>query len=135
MHSRFLATGSLILLLAVVLGAFGAHGLRTMLGETPASFETGVRYHFYHGFAIMLAGFLYSIYDKKLIRYGAICFIVGVVLFSGSLYALTFLRATGSVGLSGIGLITPVGGLFFVAGWIFLTIAFLKSNAAGSSKK
>lgn len=121
MHKGFLRTAAVLGALAVTLGAFGAHGLKKIVPpETVSTFETGVRYQFYHTFALLIIAILFEKFPHRNIRYAGICFITGIVLFSGSLYALTFLQATNTVGLRGIGAVTPIGGLFFIVGWIFL---------------
>jgi uncharacterized membrane protein YgdD (TMEM256/DUF423 family) len=124
MHRGFLLTGVLLAALAVILGAFGAHGLRQFVQpETISTFKTGVRYHFYHTFALLFTGMLYERISSRWLRFAGYSFIAGIVLFSGSLYILTLLKATESVGLNKLGIITPFGGLFFIAGWIALAIA------------
>jgi uncharacterized membrane protein YgdD (TMEM256/DUF423 family) len=129
MHKTFLIIGTIVLVVAVILGAFGAHGLRRYVpADSIGTFETGVRYQFYHGFALMITAILYERYRNKKAVYAGYLFFAGIVLFSGSLYLLTFLKATNSVGLSGIGIITPVGGLLFIAGWITLLIAISRGN-------
>jgi uncharacterized membrane protein YgdD (TMEM256/DUF423 family) len=110
--------------MAVILGAFGAHGLKeTISAQSLATYETGVRYHFYHGFALLAAGILYERFNKKWLRFAGFCFIIGIILFSGSLYLLAILMKPDFVGIEKIGLITPFGGLFFIAGWIFLSLS------------
>jgi uncharacterized membrane protein YgdD (TMEM256/DUF423 family) len=129
MHKTFLIIGTIVLGVAVILGAFGAHGLRRFVpADSIGTFETGVRYQFYHGFALMITAILYERYRNKKAVYAGYLFLAGIVLFSGSLYLLTFLKATNSVGLSGIGIVTPVGGLLFIAGWITLLIAVTRGN-------
>lgn len=129
MHRWFLITASLIGALSVALGAFAAHGLKQVLpADAVAIFETGVRYQFYHAFALLAAGILYEKYPGALLQWAGNCFQLGIVLFSGSLYALTALKASEAVGVSKIGLITPFGGLFFIAGWILMVIAFIKKG-------
>jgi len=131
MHKGFLRTAALLGALAVTLGAFGAHGLKTMVPpETVSTFETGVRYQFYHTFALLVIAILFEKFPHRNIRYAGVCFITGIVLFSGSLYALTLLQATNTVGLRGIGAITPIGGVFFIAGWIFLFLGIGSRKAA-----
>lgn len=123
MHRSFLITAAAFAAMAVALGAFGAHGLKKIVSaEAVSTFETGVRYHFYHSFALLAAGILSERFRNKWMTFAGYSFIIGIVLFSGSLYALTFID-TSKVGLSGIGIITPVGGLFFIVGWIFLLVA------------
>jgi uncharacterized membrane protein YgdD (TMEM256/DUF423 family) len=124
MHKGFLITACSLAALAVILGAFGAHGLKQIVPpETIGTFETGVRYHFYHCFALLACGILYEKCNGKWVKFAGVAFITGIVLFSGSLYALTLLKATETVGMSKIGIVTPFGGLFFIAGWIALAIA------------
>ncbi|MBO9565408.1 MAG: DUF423 domain-containing protein [Niastella sp.] len=127
MHKGFLMTATLLGALSVALGAFGAHGLKKLVPpETITTFETGVRYQFYHVFALLAVAILYDKFSADWMRYAGICFIIGIILFSGSLYILTTLKATNTVGLSGIGAITPFGGLFLIAGWIAMFISIMK---------
>lgn len=128
MHSVFLLTGTFLAGLAVILGAFGAHGLKKIVPpETVTTFQTGVQYQMYHALALIFVGMLFEKADSGIMKWAGICFIIGIVLFSGSLYLLTLLKAKNTVGLSGIGIITPFGGLFFVAGWLMMFIAIWKS--------
>lgn len=129
MHKGFLRTAAVLGVLAVALGAFGAHGLKKIVpAEAISTFETGVRYHFYHTLALLAVGILFEKFPQRNIRYAGICFITGIVLFSGSLYALTLLQATETVGLRGMGAITPIGGVFFIVGWIFLFLGVSRTN-------
>ena len=129
MHRWFLITAALMGALSVALGAFAAHGLKQVMpAEAVAVFETGVRYQFYHAFALLAAGILYEKYPGTLLKWAGYSFLAGIVLFSGSLYVLTALKATDTVGLSKIGIITPFGGLFFIAGWILMVIAFIRKS-------
>lgn len=128
MHSVFVMTGTFLAGLAVILGAFGAHGLKKIVPpETVGTFQTGVQYQMYHALALLLVGMLFEKADNGLMRWAGICFIIGILLFSGSLYLITLLKAKNTVGLSGIGIITPIGGLFFVAGWLMMLVGFWKS--------
>jgi uncharacterized membrane protein YgdD (TMEM256/DUF423 family) len=121
MHKGFLQTAAILGALAVALGAFGAHALKKMVPpETVTTFETGVRYQFYHVFALLAVAILFGSFPGKNLQYAGMCFIIGIILFSGSLYALTALSATKTDGLRGIGVITPIGGIFFIIGWVFL---------------
>jgi uncharacterized membrane protein YgdD (TMEM256/DUF423 family) len=107
--------------LAVLCGAFAAHGLATRLDDNARSiFETGARYHMYHALAMMAAGFAMRGDAIGRARVAAILFLAGVILFSGSLYLLAL------TGVAALGLVTPLGGLCFIAGWIFLGLAGLK---------
>lgn len=128
MHSVFVMTGTFLAGLAVILGAFGAHGLKKIVPpETVGTFQTGVQYQMYHALALLFVGMLFEKADNGLMRWAGICFIIGILLFSGSLYLITLLKAKNTVGLSGIGIITPIGGLFFVAGWLMMLVGFWKS--------
>lgn len=132
MHKSFLNIAAALAGLAVILGAFGAHGLKKIVPpESVTTFETGVRYHFYHSIALLAAGILYERFRNKWIKYAGYNFMVGILLFSGSLYLLTFLNATNTVGLGGVGILTPFGGLFFIAGWISMLVGFnVRSQSA-----
>lgn len=129
MARSILMSAALLGALAVILGAFGAHGLKQIVPpETVTTFETGVRYHFYHVFALLATGLIAAQNSSKQIRWAARLFMAGMLLFSGSLYLLTWLKATDMVGLSKLGLVTPVGGVLLVAGWLFLFLGLLKRN-------
>ncbi|WP_430898022.1 MULTISPECIES: DUF423 domain-containing protein [unclassified Paraflavitalea] len=128
MHKKTLITASILGALAVALGAFGAHGLKQLVPpETVTTFETGVKYQFYHVFALLIIGVVYAQVPSKALLQAALFFQIGILLFSGSLYALTALKATDTVGLSGIGIITPLGGVAFIVGWLLMAKAFWKS--------
>ena len=113
--------------LGVALGAFGAHGLKKIVPpETVASYQTGVQYQMYHAFALLVVGLLSERMSRNLMNWSGAFFVLGIVLFSGSLYLLASLKAMNKVGVSGIGIITPIGGLMFLAGWVFLLVAIIK---------
>lgn len=129
MHKPALISGILLAGIAVVLGAFGAHALKAVLQpEQLVTFETGVRYQFYHSFALIVTGILYGTYASRQVRLAHTFFLLGIVLFSGSLYALTILKMNGAVGLGGVGIITPIGGLCFIIGWLMLAIGIGKGK-------
>ena len=113
MDRTFLLVGSILGFLGVVFGAFGAHALRSRLSpEMLAVFETGVRYQMYHAFAILIAAAAIGHFGTaRLLILAGWLFVAGIVLFSGSLYALTM------TGVGTLGAITPLGGLLFLAGW------------------
>lgn len=103
--------GAALMFLAVSLGAFAAHGLKARLSpEMLAVFETGVRYHAYHALGLILLGAVRGP-DKA-----GWCFLGGIALFSGSLYLLA------ATGVRKLGMITPLGGLLFLAGWALLAL-------------
>jgi uncharacterized membrane protein YgdD (TMEM256/DUF423 family) len=113
----FLLVGSLAGFLGVAFGAFGAHGLRARLSpEMLAVFETAVRYQMYHALAILAVGLILGRMDGWLFRTAGWLFTAGIVLFSGSLYALAL------SGVTTLGAITPIGGLLFLLGWAFLIV-------------
>jgi uncharacterized membrane protein YgdD (TMEM256/DUF423 family) len=117
----FLLVGALAAFVGVALGAFGAHGLRTRVSsEMLAVFETGVRYHMYHAFAILIVALALARLDGWLIRAAGWLFTAGIVLFSGSLYALAL------TGVTVLGAVTPFGGLAFLVGWACLAVAALR---------
>ena len=80
----------------------------------------------YHGLALIAVAIIFEKFPNKLVRWAAISFCIGILLFSGSLYLLTFLKATGKVGLEGIGIITPFGGVFFILGWLLFFLGVVK---------
>lgn len=129
MSRKFIALGALLAAIAVALGAFGAHGLKKIVEEsTVQAFQTGVQYQFYHALAIILIGVLYEKNSSKLILYSGWFFISGIVLFSGSLYMLTLLKATETVRLGKLGLVTPFGGISFIIGWICLFVSYWRKK-------
>jgi uncharacterized membrane protein YgdD (TMEM256/DUF423 family) len=118
MANTFLLVGSLVGFLGVAAGAFGAHGLRSRLSpDMLAVFETAVRYQMYHVFALLITAVVMGrVGDARLLTIAGWSFITGIVLFSGSLYALAL------TGISSLGAITPLGGLAFLVGWACLAI-------------
>ena len=127
MHKGFLRTAAWLAAIAVALGAFGAHGLKKIVPpDTVSSFETGVRYQFYHVFALLVTAMLLEKFPGKWLVRAGYAFIIGIFLFSGSLYLLTAIKATEQVGLQGIGIITPFGGVFFILGWVCLAVGLSK---------
>jgi uncharacterized membrane protein YgdD (TMEM256/DUF423 family) len=118
MDRTFLLVGAMAGALGVALGAFGAHGLRGRLEpDMLAVFETGVRYHMYHALAILLVAALSARIESRWLPIGGWAFTAGILLFSGSLYALAL------TGLTALGPITPLGGLAFLVGWGCLILA------------
>jgi len=123
MNRNFLSIAALLGALCVALGAFAAHKLRDIVGpDTVAIFETGVRYQFYHVFALLFVALLSEKISNKWMIWAGNCFITGIILFSGSLYALTALKIAENTHLTLVGIATPLGGIFFIAGWLFLYI-------------
>ncbi|WP_346858629.1 DUF423 domain-containing protein [uncultured Draconibacterium sp.] len=121
MSKTILMSASAMLVLAVALGAFGAHGLKAHLSaELMQTYKTAVEYHFYHALGLLLLGVLSLTMPSNLINWAALFLFVGIVLFSGSLYVLAI------SGIKWLGAITPLGGLSFIAGWILLFVAAWK---------
>lgn len=123
-------TQKLVLLTAAVLGglsvgigAFGAHALRATLeaGGRIETFETAVKYQFYHTLALLAIGILmYHVPDKRQ-GYAALAMVIGIVIFSGSLYVLCL------TGLRWLGAVTPLGGVALIAGWVLLAVSVYRS--------
>lgn len=115
----FLLLGSLNSMLAVVLGAFGAHALKAKLSpELLSVYQTAVQYHFYHALGLLAVGVLILWTPSNIwLKYSGGALLAGIVLFSGSLYLLSV------TGVRALGAITPVGGLCFIVGWLLLAIA------------
>lgn len=121
--------GAIIIALAVIIGAFGAHGLKGHLSEYQLNiFETGNRYHFYHGFGILLIAALSNFISSKKLQLIATLLIIGVVLFSGSLYLLASRELLGISHWRFLGPLTPIGGVFFILGWTYLAWAAYRSK-------
>lgn len=121
MSKTILMTASLLLALAVAIGAFGAHGLKSQLSdEMLQTYKTGVEYHFYHALGLLLIGVLAVSFPSDLLKWSAILLTAGIVLFSGSLYVLAV------TGIKTLGAVTPLGGLSFVGGWILFFLAVWK---------
>lgn len=123
-----LLAGSVFCLLSVVLGAFAAHGLKQFISPNSVEiFQTGVRYQFYHGLAILFTGLWQKIDPISNLKTTTVLFSIGILLFSGSLYLLSFKEVV-ALPLSLIGPTTPMGGLFFIAGWASIIYNILKTN-------
>lgn len=127
MYKPYLISAAILGALAVALGAFGAHGLKTKVNaDTLQVFETAVKYQFWHVFALMAAAILFQSYPSNTILWSGRFFIAGIILFSGSLYALSFFRAAGNENMNWLGAITPFGGLSFIIGWILIAAAIIR---------
>lgn len=128
MNKSYIITAAILGAVSVMLGAFGAHGLKTrMNAATFEIFETAVKYQFYHVFALLAVGIISQYIPGSLTNWSGRCFIIGIILFSGSLYLLSFLKMNGNENMNWLGAVTPFGGLFFIAGWIMLAVAAMKS--------
>lgn len=122
----FIQSGAVLGLLGVALGAFGAHALRASLTASGRldTFETAVKYQFYHALTLVLVGVLLQVFGSdpavvKLLNWSGRALLIGVLIFSGSLYVLCL------TGFTWLGAITPLGGVALIAGWALLLWAFL----------
>ena len=124
MQKQFLLIASISGALAVMIGAFGAHALRSLLlaNDRLETFDTAVKYHFYHTLALIAIAILMYKIDSKALTVAGYSFIIGIVLFSGSLYALCI------SGITKFGAITPLGGLSFIVGWLALFFSIFKAK-------
>ncbi|OXM15200.1 DUF423 domain-containing protein [Paenibacillus herberti] len=124
MFPRYISYGAVHALIAVALGAFGAHGLKDRLdSDMLAIFETGVRYQMYHAIALMIIALAASrLGDRKGLRVGGRLINVGIFVFSGSLYVLSL------SGVKWLGAITPIGGVCFIAGWAIFAYSAWKAR-------
>ena len=115
----FIILGSLNALIGVALGAFGAHGLKSKVApEMLTVWETGVQYHLIHALGLIMIGILCQLMpEASLVRTSGWFLLAGIVMFSGSLYALVL------TGTKPFGIITPIGGVAFLVGWLLLVLA------------
>ncbi len=127
--TRILSLGFFLAALAVILGAFGAHSLKQHVSPQQLDvFKTGVQYQFYHAIGIVCIGFLAQLFSNlRRLDIPMYLFLAGIICFSGSLYAFTFEEAMNITKSSWIGVITPLGGAFFISGWIVLAIKTIKN--------
>lgn len=122
MDRIFFVIAAVSAFIGVAAGAFGAHGLKSRISaDMLVVFEVGVRYQMYHAFALIAVAWAQTRWPGTLVTAGGICFIIGTLLFSGSLYLLSL------SGIRWLGAITPFGGLALLAGWLCLAWAALKS--------
>lgn len=124
MSKLFLSIGAVCAALAVILGAFGAHGLKSRLAADMLDiFETGVKYHFYHSLGLLIVGLLaVHLPDSSYLKWTGWLMLAGILIFSGSLYILSI------SGIKWLGAITPIGGTAFIIAWILLLVAVLRAN-------
>lgn len=129
MQKSYISIGSLISAFGVIAGAFGAHALKTrMEPEQLLVYETGVRFMFLHAFAILLCGILLIHFPQnKSINNAGKLFILGIILFSGSLFMLSCRDLLGITSWKWLGPITPLGGITFILAWLMLAFSFSKN--------
>ena len=123
MSKLLLVSGGILAGLGVAIGAFGAHAFKTILeaNNRLETFETGVKYQFYHAIALILLGLIMQKFDNKTYVWAGYSYLIGIILFSGSLYILSL------TGIGKWGAVTPLGGVPFIAGRTLLVIGLLKS--------
>jgi uncharacterized membrane protein YgdD (TMEM256/DUF423 family) len=129
MHKKILLWAAILGALAVAIGAFGTHNLKPKLApQYFEAFQTGVQYHFYHAIALLVTGLIYRVYRHNYISSAAFCFAFGIIFFSFTLYvyALTSLTTNGAQKV--FARLTPVGGVFFIIGWILIAMYFSKNR-------
>lgn len=129
MKNKLLITACICAILAVGLGAFGAHSLKDSLEPAQLqTFETGIRYQFYHVFAMFIAGVLNVFRPNFFFRAAGSSFLAGIILFSGSLYLLSTRSLLGIESWTWLGPLTPIGGLLFMVGWGLLAYGLFLKN-------
>ena len=128
MDKKIISTGAIFGMIAIILGAFGAHALKKVLSlEELSTFETGVKYQMYHALFLVLIGTLNELSQKaKKIIYNLVVF--GVIFFSGSIYLLATNSLT-TFDFKVIGFITPIGGLLLILAWSVLFFNFIKKKS------
>jgi len=129
MHRSFFKAASAVAMLAVIIGAFGAHLLKNFLApQELESIQTAVTYQMTHAIALFLTGLVYRTYRKTKMIYAGYLFFSGIILFSGSIYLRILLSNMGLPKTNMIAIITPFGGASFILGWLLLMVALPSSN-------
>lgn len=134
MQKRFVVFGGFSAAMAVSLGAMGAHFLKSkletgLITETNLqTFETAVKYQIYHSISILILVLLADRFKDRIFQKAGYCFMLGIVFFSGSLYLLSTSNLLGLSSVRWLGPVTPIGGLFFITGWILLGVAGFKKR-------
>lgn len=127
MNKRIIITAAIFGILAVILGAFGAHVIKAMISNSQMEiWHTAVQYHFYHTLALLFLS-TFARFKNNLINIASYCFVFGIICFSGSLYLMA-LKDVLSINTKILGPITPFGGLLFIFGWIGLLLAAIKDK-------
>jgi len=128
MNKQIIITAAILGIVAVIAGAFGAHGLQGSLSPRDLEvWRTGVQYNFYHVFALLFLS-TFSRFKNKLVTLSYYCFTFGIILFSGSLYLLSCREQLGWAWLKVMGPVTPLGGLLFIIGWLTLGLAAFRNK-------
>jgi uncharacterized membrane protein YgdD (TMEM256/DUF423 family) len=128
LQKKFFRMACILLGTAVVLGAFGAHGIKRVASEADVeAFKTGVLYQFIHALGILVISLSLRRFDEEVAKRVGYLFLTGIILFSGSLYIMVITHIAGQKGLGAIGVVTPVGGLCFIAGWFYMAYKAYKA--------
>ena len=130
MHRNYFLLATVIGAIAMATETFGAHGLQkiTSVEKILHGYQTAVQYQVYHAMALLIAAAVADKLSPKLFRWAALCFTGGILLFSGSLYLLTYLKIQESAAAKAVGPVTPLGGVLFIAGWILLGLAAIRNK-------
>lgn len=129
MLKRTLTTAGVLGASGVILGALGAHALKPLLSiQQLESYEIAVRFQMYHALAILILGLIINFRQSKLLKYAFVSFLTGTILFSGSIYLLSLKGLLDMPFLRILGPVTPFGGIFLIAGWIFIALEGFKKT-------
>ena len=127
--NRMIQTGAFLAGIAVTFGALGSHLLQNYLTEIDLGvYEIGVRYQFYHAIAILVTAAIYAQHDRKGLKWTYRFFLAGIFFFCGSLYFLAVSESLIGTRLTWLGAITPLGGIFFIVGWISFFLSFFRKR-------
>ena len=129
-YRKTIALAAILLALAVLLGAFGAHGLKSKLSQAQLNtFEIGIRYHFFHALGLLAIAGLHNSISEKHMRILGLLILFGIILFSGSLYLLAAREVLGISHWKFLGPLTPIGGLLFITAWLFLAYISFRNKS------
>lgn len=129
--NRMIQVGAFLAAIAVTFGALGSHLLKDTLSSVDLDvYEIGVKYQFYHSLAILITAAIYAQHDRKGLKWTYRFFLAGIFFFSGSLFALALSDVVIGTRMSWLGAITPIGGVFFIVGWISFFLTFYRMKKA-----
>lgn len=135
MNKKLFQTACYLTALGIILGAFAAHGLKDAFKTNAVAeadykldvFEKGVKYQLFHALALVVLAFNAGYFDEKKFRVASLLLVLGILLFSGSLYVLSTADLTGMLSMKPVmGPVTPLGGLCFISGWLLLAFSLKK---------
>ncbi len=135
MHRKIYFAAAIFGILAVIIGAFGSHLLKPRLAESDfVVFQTGVQYHFYHIFAMIITGLMYKNYKHNYFIVAAYCFGLGILFFSFSLYMMKLTTLASDGEEKWLAYLTPMGGILFMVGWFLIALYFIKEREKPTRK-